>query len=44
MNKTNNKRKKESIKKIEKVFFNLIQSKEINEITVTEICKKAKIC
>lgn len=43
MNKPNNKRKKESIKKIEKVFFNLIQSKEINEITVTEICKEARI-
>ena len=43
MNKPNNKRKKESIQKIEKVFLNLIQSKEINEITVTEICKKARI-
>ena len=42
-NKANNKRKKESIEKIEKVFLNLIQSKEINEITVTEICKEASI-
>ena len=43
MNKPNNKRKKESIERIEKVFLNLIQTKEINEITVTEICKEAKI-
>ena len=43
MKKPNNKRKKESIEKIEKVFLNLIQSKEINEITVTEICKEASI-
>ncbi len=41
MNKPNNKRKKESIERIEKIFLNLIQSKEINEITVTEICKEA---
>ena len=43
MNKPNNKRKKESIERIEKVFLNLIQTKEINEITVTEICKEASI-
>ena len=43
MNKPNNKRKKESIERIEKIFLNLIQSKEINEITVTEICKEARI-
>ena len=43
MNKPNNKRRKESQEKIEKVFLNLIQAKEINEISVTEICKLAKI-
>lgn len=43
MNATNNKRKKSSIEKLEKAFIELIQSKEINEITVTEIVKKAKV-
>ena len=43
MNTPNNKRKKESQKKIQKVFVQLIQTKEINQISVTEICKKAKI-
>ena len=43
MNKPNNKRRKESQEKIEKVFLNLIHAKEINEISVTEICKLAKI-
>lgn len=39
MNKPNNKRKKQSQEKIEKVFVQLIQEKEINEISVTDICK-----
>lgn len=43
MNTINNKRKKNSQKKIEKVFMELIQKKEINEITVTDICKKANL-
>lgn len=43
MNTPNNKRKKESQKKIQKVFVQLIQTKEINQISVTEICKKANI-
>ena len=43
MNTLNNKRKKESILKIKKVFLELIQTKEINEISVTDICKKAKL-
>ena len=43
MNTHNNKRKKESIFKIEKIFIELIQTKEINEISVTDICKKAKL-
>ena len=41
MNTHNNKRKKESIAQIEKVFINLIQNKELNEISVSEICKLA---
>ena len=43
MNTTKNKRKKESQDKIEKIFLDLIQTKEINEISVTEICKKANL-
>ena len=41
MNKVNNKRKRNSQEKIKKIFIDLIQNKEINEITVSEICKKA---
>lgn len=43
MNTINNKRKKDSILKIEKVFLELIQTREINEISVTDICKRAKL-
>lgn len=43
MNKPNNKRKKESQAKIKKIFVQLLQSKEINEISVTEICEKARL-
>lgn len=43
MNTPNNKRKKESREKIEKVFVQLIQTKEINEISVTDICKKTNL-
>lgn len=35
--------KKSAIERIESAFIELIQSKEINEITVTEIVKKAKV-
>ena len=40
MNTKNNKRKKESVKKIEKAFFDLMQYSDIKDITVTDICKK----
>lgn len=40
MNVKNNKRKRESIEKIEKAFINMLISKEINEISVTDICKE----
>ena len=43
MNTPNNKRKKNSQEKIKKVLFNLIQDRNINEITVTDICKEAEI-
>jgi len=40
MNIKNNKRKRESIEKIEKAFINMLQHKEINQISVTDICKE----
>ena len=43
MNTPNNKRKKESIRRIEKVFIDLLQTKKLNEIRVSDICKEAKI-
>lgn len=39
MNVKDNRRKRESIRIIEKSFINMLQSKEINKITVTDICK-----
>lgn len=43
MNTYNNKRKKTSQEKIEKIFLELIQTKDINQISVTNICKKANL-
>lgn len=43
MNTKNNKRRKESKLKIEKAFVELLQGKEVNEISVTDICKLADI-
>ncbi len=40
MNVKNNKRRRESIEKIEKVFMNMLLIKELNEISVTDICKE----
>ena len=39
MNTKNNKRRRESVEKIEKTFVELLQSKELDDITVSEICK-----
>lgn len=39
MNIPNNKRRKESQEKIEKTFIQLIQTKELSNISVTDICK-----
>ena len=39
MNTVNNKRKKESREKIEKTFLQLIQKKNIESISVSDICK-----
>lgn len=41
MNTPNNKRKKESMERIEKVFVDLLQTKNLAEISVSDICKKA---
>ena len=41
MNVKNNKRRKESPKKIERAFIELLQTHEIKEITVSDLIKKA---
>ena len=43
MNTKNNKRKRESKERIKKEFINLIQTKELNQISVSDICKRAKL-
>lgn len=39
MNTKNNKRRRESIEKIEKAFMQLLQTHELKEISVSDICK-----
>ncbi|MBR2579010.1 MAG: TetR/AcrR family transcriptional regulator C-terminal domain-containing protein [Clostridia bacterium] len=39
----NNARRQETINKIKRVFIDLLQDKDISQITVSEICKKAGI-
>lgn len=41
MNTPNNKRKRESIERMEKVFIELLQTKQLHQISVSEICKQA---
>lgn len=43
MNTPNNKRRKDSQEKIEKTFLQLIQKRNITEISVSTICKIAKL-
>lgn len=43
MNTINNKRRKDSVEKIEKVFLELILDKDIDQISVSDICKKANL-
>ena len=43
MNKPNNKRRKQSQEKIEKIFIEKLQTKEINQISITDICKEANL-
>ena len=43
MNTPNNKRKKESMERIEKVFIELLQTREVSEISISDICKRARL-
>ena len=43
MNTKNNKRKRESMQKIEQILIELLQTKELNQISVSDICKKANL-
>lgn len=43
MNTKNNKRKRESMQKIEQVLIEFLQSKELSQVTVSDICKKANL-
>lgn len=39
MNTKNNRRRRDSIRRIENAFISLLQTRELNEITVSDICK-----
>ncbi len=41
MNTPNNKRKKASVERMERVFIDLLQTKELAEISVSDLCKRA---
>lgn len=43
MNTKNNRRRRGSMERIEKTFVELLQLKELNEITVSEICKRCNL-
>ena len=43
MNKKNNKRRRESIERIENAFIGFLDTKELHQITVSDICKVAEI-
>ena len=43
MNTVNNKRRRESVSKIEKAFMELLQTKELKEISVSDICKMTQL-
>lgn len=43
MNTKNNRRRRESVERIEKEFIKLLQTKELHEITVSDICKNCKL-
>ena len=41
MNTPNNRRRRESVEKIERVFVDLLQMRELGDIRVSDICKQA---
>ena len=43
MNIKNNKRRRESIKKIERVFIELLQTNDLDKISISDICKRADL-
>ena len=43
MNTPNNKRRRESLERIERVFVELLQDRELEQISVSAICKKADL-
>lgn len=43
MNTKNNRRRRKSVERIEKVFIQLLQTKELHEITVSDICKRCEL-
>ena len=40
MNTKNNRRRRESVERMERTFVELLQTRELGEITVSELCKK----
>lgn len=40
MNTKNNRRRRESVEKLQKAFVELLQTRELTEITVSELCKR----
>ena len=43
MNTPNNRRKRESMERIEKVFIELLQTRALTEISVSDICKRTRL-
>ena len=43
MNTVNNRRRRETVRKIEAVFMEFLNEQELSQIRVTDICEKAKI-
>jgi len=43
MNTKNNKRRRESMQKMEREFVNMLLERDISEITVSDICKAADV-
>ena len=43
MNTVNNRRRRNSVDRIEKTFVEMLQTKELNEISVSDICKRCEL-